>query len=81
MCKRQIPKINLEQNNGDNYGRPKLDNQINKNQQTKDYINNATYIDRVRLKNDLVENIPSNNTLHIFTPFIYMANGTRTVYI
>ena len=30
-----------------------------------------TYIDRVRLKHDLVENISSNNTLHIFTPFIY----------
>ena len=28
------------------------------------------YIDRVWLKYDLVENISSNNTLHIFTPFI-----------
>ena len=32
---------------------------------------NSTFIDRVWLKHDLVENIPSNNTLHIFTPFIY----------
>ena len=28
------------------------------------------YIDRVRLKHDLVEKISSNNTLHIFTPLV-----------
>ena len=38
------------------------------------------YIDRVRLEHDLVENISSNNTLHIFTPFIFMlTTSTLTI--
>ena len=32
---------------------------------------NLRYIDRVRLKHNLIENISSNDNLHIFTPFIY----------
>ena len=41
----------------------------------------CTYIDRVQLKHDLVENSSSNNTLHIFTLLFYATvNGTRTVY-
>ena len=36
-----------------------------------DFVTWKTYIDRVWLKHDLVENIQRNNTLHIFTPFIY----------
>ena len=41
-CK--IPDMNLEQNNRDRHERPKLDDQICKNHQTKNYVENALYI-------------------------------------
>ena len=40
----------------------------------------TSYIDRVRLKHDLVENISSDNTLHIFT-LLFMIPSLYCRYI